>query len=240
MSDMDKNTSENVSENASKNVSENTSGNASEPVQVKVMTEQESKWYFAVKVILIIMIILLALFIGNKIYNLLHKDNQIEKANDMKNPVTVEQILKKDFGVKVDKTQANEISKTMSDSIPGTTYYKQPDRVVIVPGKTVMQEAETFKKETKGDIVITTDPNHPDEKVKLDDNKTYTLEQRSYKLYPDAMFSVTTYNDSSIAVGYDKRVKVFGNTGYVGVSILDDKEGNGDKIKYGVKLTVPH
>ena len=56
MSDMDKNTSENVSEDTSKNTSENTSGNASEPVQVKVMTEQESKWYFAVKVILIIIL----------------------------------------------------------------------------------------------------------------------------------------------------------------------------------------
>jgi hypothetical protein len=127
----------------------------------------------------------------------------------------------------------------MQDGDKTSKYYKEPDNIITVPGKNVMSEAETFKKKTGGDIVVTTDPNRPNEKVKIDNNQNYTLEQRSYKLYPDKMVSVTAYDDNSVAVAYDKRVKIFGNTAYVGVSVLDDKENGGDKIKTGVKITIP-
>lgn len=177
--------------------------------------------------------------ISNVIYNYMHKDNQIETQQDMQDPVKVKDIIVKDFGLKIDNTQAKEIAKTMQDGDKTSKYYKEPDNIITVPGKNVMSEAETFKKKTGGDIVVTTDPNHPNEKVKIDNNQNYTLEQRSYKLYPDKMVSVTAYNDNSVAVAYDKRVKVFGNTAYVGVSVLDDKESGGDKIKTGVKITIP-
>lgn len=177
--------------------------------------------------------------ISNAIYNYMHKDNQIETQQDMQDPVKVKDIIAKDFGLKIDNTQAKEIAKTMQDGDKTSKYYKEPDNIITVPGKNVMSAAETFKKKTGGDIVVTTDPNHPNEKVKIDNDQNYTLEQRSYKLYPDKMVSVTAYNDNSVAVAYDKRVKVFGNTAYVGVSVLDDKESGGDKIKTGVKITIP-
>jgi cell division protein FtsL len=193
----------------------------------------------------IIFAVLAALLIGsgfmiyNAVYNYMHKDNQIETQQDMQDPAKVKSIVSKDFGLKIDNTQAKEIARTMQDGDKTSKYYRAPERTVIVPGKSVMSEAENFKKSTSGDIVVTTDPTHPNEKVKIDNNQTYTLEQRSYKLYPDKMASVTVYNDSSVAVSYDKRVKVLGNTAYVGVSVLDDKDNGSDKVKAGVKITIP-
>lgn len=127
----------------------------------------------------------------------------------------------------------------MSDDIPNTPNYKEPERIVEVKGKEVKNEGELFRKKTGGDVVVTTDPNKPTEAPKIDPNKSYTLEQRSYKLFPDQQWSVTTFNDGSLEVGYDKKVRVFGDTAYVGVSVLDDKQDGGNKIKYGVKLTFP-
>lgn len=177
--------------------------------------------------------------ISNAYYNYKHKDNQIETQQNMQDPTKVKSIISKDFGLKIDNTQAKEIAKTMQDGDKSSKYYKAPERIVTVPGTNVMSEAENFKKSTGGDIVVTTDPANPTEKVKIDNNKQYVLEQRSYKLYPDKMVSATAYNDGSVSVAYDKRVKVFGNTAYVGVSVLDDKESGGDKIKTGVKITIP-
>ena len=210
---------------------------------IQVKTRDSSNYTLKEKciifIVLVAMIAASVFMISNAIYNYKHKDNQIETQQDMQDPSKVKTIIAKDFGLNIDNTQAKEIAKTMQDGDKTSKSYKTPDRTVIVPGKNVMSEAESFKKSTGGDIVITTDPNHPDEKVKIDNNQNYTLEQRSYKLYPDKMASVTVYNDNSIAVGYDKRVKVFGNTAYVGVSVLDDKESGNDKIKTGVKITIP-
>ena len=91
--------------------------------------------------------------ISNAIYNYTHKDNQIETQQDMQNPVKVKDIIAKDFGLKIDNTQAKEIAKTMQDGDKTSKYYKEPDNIITVQGKNVMPEAETFKKKTGGAIV---------------------------------------------------------------------------------------
>lgn len=190
-------------------------------------------------------IIIFLLFLGvmflvaDKIYDLMHPKNQPEAQNDMKDPVKVEQIMKEDFGQNVTRSQAERISKTYYDSEPNTIYYKEPDRVVVVPGNEVYIEAENFKKENDADVVVTTDPQKPDEKPVIDEKKEYVLEQRAYKLYPDNLAGVTVFNDKSIEVEYDRRVKMFGTDAYLGVSVMDDRGGSHHDVKYGVKLLIP-
>ena len=191
------------------------------------------------KIIIILLFLGVMFLVANKIYDLTHSKNQPEAENDMKNPKQVEQIMKEDFGQKVTHSQAERISQTYYDSQPNTIYYKEPDRVVVVPGKDVYVEAENFKKEQKADVVVTTDPQKPDEKPVIDEKKEYVLEQRAYKLYPDNLAGITVYNDKSISVEYDRRVKVFGSDAYVGITAMDDREGGGHNMKYGVKLLIP-
>ena len=49
--------------------------------------------------------------------------------------------------------------------------------------------------------------------------------------------SITAYNDSSVAVDYQKQVKVFNKVAYVGPSVMLDRKDS--DVKVGVKLTIP-
>lgn len=211
--------------------------------QVNNITVQSGNTIIYKIVIYAIIFIIVAgvgLFVADKFYDIFHTKDIKASQEQMQDPETAKQVIEKESGLNISDYQAKEVAKTMTDSTPGAKNYKEPERVVEVKGNDVKKATEEFRKQTGGDVVVTTDPNKPNEKPKIDSNTTYRLEQRSYKLYPDQQWSTTVYNDGSVAVDYDKKVQVFGNTGYLGVSVLDDKQENGHhQVKYGVKVTLP-
>ena len=227
--------------------------NATDEVQLtKQKNESSLGWNFTISksslyvfishFIIVIIFIGICFLVGEKIYSYFKPPVTYQSTQDMLDKDKVKEIIKEEFNNKITNSQAERIVKTQYDSLPDTRRpfnieYKEPDRVVIVPGKQVYQEAETLKKETKADVVITTDPAKPEEKPVIDEDKQYTLEQRSYKLYPDNLAGITVFDNKSVELEVDRRIKVFGNNAYIGASIMLDQECK--KPRVGIKLLFP-
>lgn len=193
------------------------------------------------KIVVFLLVIILGglacVYFGNEIYNFFNKPSIYTEKDKVDTPEEAKKVVKDKTGYNIDNYQAKGIANSMHDSDPTASNYKKPDSVVNTNGKDYKNIVESERKKSNSDIAIVT-PKNPNMKVSdIKNTDTIVLEQRNYKLYPDRLLSVTAYNDASVAVDYQKQVKVFNKVAYVGPSVMLDRKYS--DVKVGVKLTIP-
>lgn len=133
-------------------------------------------------------------------------------------------------------------SKRIAQAVAQAAEAPPDDVVENVRGRDVMREAQKATTKFEGNFSILTDPARPTEKPVIDPNKTYRLENKIIKAYPDTLTEATVYFSTAGEVaGVDlarlKRVTVFKQTGYFGPTINYDKDRS-SKLRIGVRLAV--
>jgi hypothetical protein len=204
-----------------------------QPTNISVLTPEAIKYKILMYVMMAVLLIALAGGGAALFYMWTHPTVQYEKQVDVENPQT-EKKLAAQAGTNISDFQANEASQTMHDEYVGKI---PPTKVIETTGKDYQNVVKQESKNSGADQTLVVDKNNPNKKPDPKPTDKVELNVYNNKFFPDKQVGVTLYNDSSIAIDYNKRVKMFGTTVYIGPSIMYD---NKDKdFKYGVRASIP-
>lgn len=184
-----------------------------------------------ISIVTILAIVALGAVCYNFYYNYSHKEIQYTKQSDILTSDGVKTEAKK-AGVNISDAQAKESSNWISDIQNGKV---KPNYVVTTDGNNYKEEVEKQSKANDADVTFVTDPANPDKVPDPKKGDVVVLNQYNQQFYPKKQVGVTVYNDQSVAVDYNQKVKVFGTTFYAGPSVMYD--GKNKDMKIGVRIT---
>lgn len=200
---------------------------------ISVLTPEAIKFKILMYSMIIILFVVLAISGAALYYKWTHQTIQTVTQESIENPQT-EKALAEKAGTKISNYQANEASKTMRDEFTGKI---PPTKVVETTSKDYKNVIKEESKKSGADQTIVVDKKDPTKKPEVKEGDKVELNVYNNKFYPDKQIGVTIYNDSSIALDYNIKKKIFGSTVYIGPSIMYDSK---DKdFKYGVRMTFP-
>lgn len=143
--------------------------------------EHASKYSGALKVLLIVAVLITAFFLGKYVGDMLRPPDIVTGTSQNK-AETVQGVhqASQDAKVHLDTSQAKEIVTQIREI---RTTEKEPVYIVQTTGKDVKTESEKAVADNKADFAIVTDPNRPDEEVKLDGfDKDAKVELNQYNI----------------------------------------------------------